>query len=29
MGCINHPNAAGQRKVAESIYGQIKEIIEN
>lgn len=24
MGCINHPNAKGQTKIAEAIYEQVK-----
>jgi lysophospholipase L1-like esterase len=28
MGCIGHPNAKGQQKIAEAIYKDVKKIID-
>lgn len=28
MGCINHPNAKGQQKVADALYERVKAILE-
>lgn len=28
MGCINHPNAKGQQKIADALYDKVKAILE-
>ena len=29
MGCIGHPNAKGQRAIAEALYPKVKDIIQS